>query len=250
MLLMTGAGSVNKKVASSGNTFSGSFVAASTQYAKVENNLGIDGGNITIEMWIYPTTLPTSGGNNQLGFIQQSSATSNVSFQIIYFTSDDVNYYLRVVRTKHGVGSETADYLIGNVLNTWTHVVMTYDGTNLKSYTSSAGAHTERATIAASGSGNAGQAWNGLTVAGWSGADQSTYSAPSQTMGGQEDDIRVWNTVRTTTEMDDNDTVQLVGNETGLVAYYKLNNAWTDSTANAFNLTDVNSPTFSSNVPF
>lgn len=50
-------------------------------------------------------------------------------------------------------------------------------------------------------------------------------------------DVRVWNAVRTATQVRDNMNQQLVGNETNLVAYFKLNGDFNDSTSNANNLT-------------
>lgn len=53
-------------------------------------------------------------------------------------------------------------------------------------------------------------------------------------------DIRVWSAKRTQTEITDNMNQQLVGTETNLVAYFKLNGDFNDSTANANNLTATN----------
>jgi len=54
---------------------------------------------------------------------------------------------------------------------------------------------------------------------------------------GKLDDVRLWSDQRTTTEIQDNMNQQLVGNESGLVGYWKLNGDFNDSTANANNLT-------------
>lgn len=54
---------------------------------------------------------------------------------------------------------------------------------------------------------------------------------------GKITDVRVWSTVRNATEIRDNMNQQLVGSETNLVAYFKLNGDFNDSTANANHLT-------------
>lgn len=54
---------------------------------------------------------------------------------------------------------------------------------------------------------------------------------------GEISDARVWSTVRTQAQIRDNMHKQLVGNEAGLVAYFKLDGNFNDSTANANNLT-------------
>jgi len=69
-------------------------------------------------------------------------------------------------------------------------------------------------------------------------------------LDGIVDDARVWNAERTTTQIFNNKTMELVGTETGIVAYYQLDNAATDATANANNLTLVNSPVYTTDVAF
>lgn len=63
-------------------------------------------------------------------------------------------------------------------------------------------------------------------------------------------DMRIWGNAQTVAQIYANNLVQLTGSEGGLVAYYKFNSAYTDGTANANNLTAVNSPVFSTDVPF
>ncbi len=67
---------------------------------------------------------------------------------------------------------------------------------------------------------------------------------------GKVDDIRVWSNVQTAAQILANNNLQLTGGEGGLQAYYSLNNSANDVTANANNLTLVNTPTYSTDVPF
>lgn len=69
-------------------------------------------------------------------------------------------------------------------------------------------------------------------------------------LNGLVDDVRVWSNVQTAGQIFANNTAQLTGREGGLAAYYTLNSVATDLTPNANNLTLVNSPTYSTNVPF
>lgn len=62
-------------------------------------------------------------------------------------------------------------------------------------------------------------------------------SAGTSTFDGKIADVRVWSTIRTATQVRDNMNQQLVGNESNLVAYFKLDGALTDSTSNANDLT-------------
>jgi hypothetical protein len=67
---------------------------------------------------------------------------------------------------------------------------------------------------------------------------------------GHVDEVRIWNDVRTSTEIANYYKRQLTGTEDGLVYYWKLDNAYTDSTSNGNTLTGINTPTFSTDVPF
>lgn len=62
-------------------------------------------------------------------------------------------------------------------------------------------------------------------------------NSASNYFDGKIADVRLWSVVRTATQIRDNMNQQLVGNETNLVAYYKLDGSFTDSTSNANNLT-------------
>lgn len=66
---------------------------------------------------------------------------------------------------------------------------------------------------------------------------------PGDYFDGEISDVRVWSAARTATQIRDNMNQQLVGNETNLVAYFKLNGDGNDSTSNANNLTAQNSAT-------
>jgi len=56
-------------------------------------------------------------------------------------------------------------------------------------------------------------------------------------VNGDTDDVRIWNVLRSTTEIRDNAFNELVGDETNLAGYWKLNGDLFDSTANANHLT-------------
>lgn len=54
---------------------------------------------------------------------------------------------------------------------------------------------------------------------------------------GKISDVRLWSDIRSQTEIQDNMYQALVGNETGLVGYWKLNGDFTDETSNSNDLT-------------
>ena len=79
----------------------------------------------------------------------------------------------------------------------------------------------------------------------------SATGAAENFYDGLMDDVRVWNDIRTASEMKSKSDRELVGTEANLVAYYELDNALTDSQSSGNNdLTGTNSPTYSTDVPF
>lgn len=63
-------------------------------------------------------------------------------------------------------------------------------------------------------------------------------------------DMRIWSNVQNSTQIFNNNNVQVPVASSGLQAYYKFNSTYTDSGTNSNTLTAVNAPTFTSDVPF
>jgi len=82
------------------------------------------------------------------------------------------------------------------------------------------------------------------------GAYENSGGAKTGFMDGLVDDVRVWNTERTQSQLFSNKDIQVSTTSPGLVAYYKFNNDATDATSNANNLTASGSPTYTTTVPF
>ncbi len=223
------------------NTHSVDLETGSSQYASADNDLGITNGNITIEAWINPESTP--GASVTTAVAEKGDAGTDVEY-VIHYWNNGGTPNLTAMRRKQFSADNRANYAVTLSNGTWYHVVLTYDGTNCKLYTATqGGSHTERATVASSGDGSSGGE-DKMVI----GADYNT--AIGNYFDGLVDEVRVWNTVRTTANMDDFFETELVGNEAGLVGYYKLNNDYSDSTAGAVTLTASGSPTFSLTVPF
>lgn len=81
------------------------------------------------------------------------------------------------------------------------------------------------------------------------GADMGASSIGNY-FDGLLDDTRIWSNVQSATQIFSNNTTQVPVASAGLQAYYKFNSDATDSTGNSNNLTVVNAPIYSSDVPF
>lgn len=82
------------------------------------------------------------------------------------------------------------------------------------------------------------------------GMDRNTAGNPIRFFDGKIDEIRMWSDKRTAQEIADNYQQELVGDEAGLVGYWKFNDNYLDETPNNNDLTPSGSPVFSTDVPF
>lgn len=229
------------------NSFSLLLASASLQYASITNNLGIDGGNVTMSAWLYPTSLPAL--NQTMCIASTSSATSKVTY-VLELWNNGGTQNVRVRRRKNFSADQDATWTTTLALSTWVHLVLWYDGTNLKLYSaSSGGTHTERATIAATGSGaTSGSSHFAIGVEDKSEGNTFTPTTNS-CLDGRVDNVRVFNAAIAAATIDGYFGSTPATTETSIVAAYKLENDYT-SLVGGFTLTATGSPTFSSTVPF
>jgi len=144
-----------------------------------------------------------------------------------------------------GCGYITDNHVIANTAQ-WYHVAATVDITNkvIVMYVdgSSVAVTKDLDEASSGGSGNS----TGKFGVGATNLD----GTPAWFFDGLVDEVRVWSDIRTSTEISDNYNKQLVGNEANLVGYWQFNNDYLDLTSNNNDLTVVNSPAFSTDVPF
>jgi hypothetical protein len=127
-------------------------------------------------------------------------------------------------------------------LNTWHHFAVTYDGLNnsIKFYID--GNFLSESTLSLSFV----QRSTSLYIA-------NGISGAQEFGNGRLDEIRIWNVVRNATDIYSNYNKSLVGNETGLVLYYKFSEGMGsqvyDVTSNGNNGILVNNPQWSTDGP-
>lgn len=111
----------------------------------ITNNLGIDGGNISVSCWVKLNNEITSG---TWAFWGQTSATSKVRYEVTYEYNSGTQR-LRFARVKNNVAGESATHTVTLGTSTFHHIVLTYNGTTVKGYLN----NVEVASFSASGSG-------------------------------------------------------------------------------------------------
>jgi hypothetical protein len=102
-------------------------------------------------------------------------------------------------------------------INEWYHIVGVYNGATMKIYVNG----VEQNSIAQTGAFDVSAST--FKIGGWAGA---------QHWNGSMDEVRVWNTARTQTEIRENSHLTLLGSESNLVAYYQFNTDDPIGTAN------------------
>lgn len=95
--------------------------------------------------------------------------------------------------------------------NTWTHVSMVYDDTTLKIYINGVEAGSTSVPSGYSLANTSPQTFIGNSVFG------------GEIFGGDIDEVRIWNTVKTIEQLNGSKNCELQGTEPGLLAYYKFN---------------------------
>lgn len=226
------------------NTHRINFVStdATVEGANGTNDVVITSDGFTVEFWVQIDNYTDNGVNPR--FIQISDGTNNI--QILRGAT------AARIHTKHTQTDAANDSIKWGAADlatgTWYHIAVTVDATGTVSAVYQAlTTDTTHTSLTSGGAGDA--AGTGTPDANKVFLGRRTDSAAY--LEGSMDEVRIWSTVRTVTELDDNFKVGLVGNETGLVHLYRLNNAYTDNGSGAKDLTADNTPTFeTTSLPF
>jgi len=178
---------------------------------EVTSNANLNVTNFTLEAWVKIDPAQ----NNRMGIVGKplwiNSSSASSSNGLGYGL--DIDYgSVRVFGGQSDGSWGGAGYSVttANISGEWAHIAGTYDGSNFKLYINGVLVKTE------SYSGGIYNNTKKLTIGSW--------PSESKFFKGDIDDVRVWNVVRTASEIQQNKDNELAGNETGLVAYYNFNN--------------------------
>ena len=191
----------------------------------------------TVEVWFKKTS-----NKNTHNLTNNANSNNTGTWSLRLAQWKNVN---KVGITKYG----NKDYYINNAnanleINKWEHIVWTYQNNLVTVYvngislgsTHKAYLHNGNQTLA----NNAKLYWN-------------IIGKSSNSIGGEIDELRIWNDVRTSSEINDNMFISLEGNESNLVAYYKMSNqsgsSLTDNSSNSNTGTISGATWVTSNAP-
>ena len=184
--------------------------------------------NFSIEAWVKRKT--GLGGE----IVSRYNHGVSGQFTLKIESNGDV-YFLREVDPYYLVCSNAISE------NIWHHIAATYDGTTMKIFVDGV-LSGSMSSGSVSGTANTEKILIGARLELNSGANF---------FNGDMDEVRIWNVARTQAEIQANMNIELLGTETGLVAYYPFNqgvaggdntaiSTVTDKTANAINGTLTN----------
>jgi hypothetical protein len=229
------------------NTHSTDLERSSSQYWSItdasQTGLALS-TDFTIEAWIKIEQLPSTAGGGFMIAGKTKDAGVNRSYGLVINSSDKFRVFYSSDGNYISGSMEIIDAnsaLTSTDVGVWVHVAVTVDisaktaviyknGTSLGTTEFQAGSTTIFDGDANFEIGN-------------DSADNA------QLFDGLVDDVRVWNDIRTGTEILNNMQTELVGDEANLQGYWKFNNDGTDETSNGNDLTNNGTATFSTDVP-
>lgn len=184
-------------------------------YAQAASQATLNITNFTVEAWIYPRRL-NYGSWQSIVAKENSAGTSRNFGMYVRIGTSKLHYSFQASNCSTYRSYDTTGNLTANA---WNHIAITYDGTNFRSYINGVLDSTQTPP--------AGICTSNQPV--WIGGGQPVY-APNNAI---IDEVRVWNLVRSQSEISANRSLHLTGTESGLVSYWKFNENSGNSAANS-----------------
>ncbi|NOR46237.1 MAG: hypothetical protein GQ534_11680, partial [Candidatus Delongbacteria bacterium] len=172
------------------------------EFVSISDNASLDITNaITIEAWIYANTWKA---NHWDGTIVGKDGTDKTGYNLRCGDNGSLSFV-------NGIAGDWPEAVSSQIMSTneWYHVAGVYDGSSQKVYING------ELVAENLSSGTIGVNTNNLQI-----GDSQGY--PGRLFDGKIDEVRIWNIARTETEIQDNMYSSLDGTETGLIAYYEL----------------------------
>jgi hypothetical protein len=208
----------------------GTGSASDSAYANVEidmkTDLPIGNAKRTVEFWAWIRSTDWVGDKNELLFYGSTSGTATqfgMDFGTNPVSSSSSNHATLNPFTGGGYNVDsTADLGIGSSSDQWVHVAEVWDGTQLIVHVNG----LPKITSTGDGSVTA-------LATGQSSLIVGCNPSNKQCFGGYFDELRVWNVARTAAEIKEGYNKPMVGNESGLVGYWKFDESSGTITADA-----------------
>ncbi|OGG44149.1 hypothetical protein A2841_00385 [Candidatus Kaiserbacteria bacterium RIFCSPHIGHO2_01_FULL_48_10] len=201
---------------------------------------GLDPGSVvTVEAWINLESIPSN--QTKYHFVSKSREGTGPDrsylFGIIGTGSGNTNMHAEM-----NSSSNTANVAQNFSTDTWYHVAWVMSG-------SGGSGSTMYVNGTSVGTDNGVGGINDNTQSFLIGGRNLSGSVSNQ-LGGLIDEVRVWNTVRTQQQIQDNMNIELTGSESGLQGYWQFNGNILDETSNNNDLSSNGTFSYSTDSPF
>lgn len=212
---------------------------SSSQYGSISDasQTGLDlSGDFTWEMWVKPESTPTSGQYRFL--LSKWAVTGNQRGYHFYYNNNGGTLELAVDLSGTGSTAETYTQTYTISTSQWTHIAISWDASAslMTFYVNGVPIGTDTGAVTSIFNNTAAFAIG-------------TEPTDLKYFDGKIKDVRVWNDIRTHKEIVTNMNTELLGNESGLVGYWKFDNSALDETSNNNDLTLSGSPSYATDAP-
>ena len=208
---------------SANGTASASDAALARVELDLQNDLPIGNTQRSIEFWAFIRTTDWVGEKNEVYYYggAGTAASFGLDFGTNPVTGSTTNHATLNPFTGGGFNDDsTNDLGINSSTNQWVHIAMIWNATALVTYVNGV------AKITTPGSGGVTALATARSV-----LDLGCNPTNNNCFGGMFAELRVWNLARTATQIQASYNKPLVGNEAGLVGYWKLDDAAGATTA-------------------
>ncbi len=229
------------------NTHSLDLELSSSQYASRADTASLSiTGDLTAECWIKLEQLPSTAGTD-MTLVAKWETDSNLRSYILFF--DQATDKLSIAWSSDGTNVSQAitdaAFAVAGDVGKWVHIACSLD-------VSGKAAVMYKDTVSVGvGAGSGTQTAIHNNASKFAIGTNSIVAGATSFYDGLIDEVRMWNDIRSSGEVSANWKKELVGNEAGLVGYWKLNDDYTDSQTSGNNdLAATGSPVFTRDVPF
>jgi hypothetical protein len=223
------------------NTKSIALVRASNQYAQITDaaQTGLEpAGNFSIEAWVKIAAWPV---DNTWPIVIKGFRVEKVQYVLGIITSKKIRCWFADTAQNETVyvSNTFADTFLGG----WHHIAVTVDvsASTMILYIDGVATTFNILSQNATSVGTGGQNF----VIGGADNGDANYA-----FDGLIDEVRFWNDIRSEAEIQANYQTELASWDSSLVGYWKFNDSDLDETSNNNDLTLVNNPAYSTDVPF
>lgn len=194
------------------STVSSGFYAPASQHFTIADSASLKPtGNFTIEFWVNLAAKPSSGNSLRLFQSYNNNGSTAAGFFVEIRDTGKVRFLSgKNTGLVQGTDFQYAESTTDVVTSSFRHVAAVYDGSKLKVYIDG--------NLEGDVSWSNAPAYNSTNFVRIGAGTENGVT--SKYYGGLIDDIRLWSTSRTSTQINDNKSNELNGSETNLNAYY------------------------------